>query len=69
MIVIISKTMVSEPAKEAIKKFLVIFEAAPVNRAVIEKVLASEFKDFEDAALYVSARHAGKDELQNTGRQ
>lgn len=60
---IVSKAMGSEPAKEAIKKLLVIFEVALVNRAVIEKALASEFKDFEDAVLYASACHAGVDAI------
>lgn len=60
---IVSKALGSETAKEAIKKLLAIFEVAPVNRAVIEKALASNFKDFEDAMLYASAFHARVDTI------
>ncbi len=60
---LISKTIGSKPAKGAIKKLLAIFEIALVNRAVIEKALANEFKDFEDAVLYASAYHAGVDAI------
>jgi hypothetical protein len=32
-----------------------LFEVAPVNRAVIEAALSSEFQDFEDSVLHESA--------------
>ncbi|MCX5806958.1 MAG: PIN domain-containing protein [Proteobacteria bacterium] len=60
---IVSKAMGSEQAKEAIKKLLVIFQVALVNRVVIEKALASDFKDFEDAVLHASACYAGVDAI------
>jgi predicted nucleic acid-binding protein len=60
---IVSKAMGPETAKDAIKKLLTIFEVAPVNRAVIERAMASEFKDFEDAVLYASACHSGVDAI------
>ena len=60
---IVSKSMGSDPAKEAIKKLLTIFDVAPANRAVIESALAAEFKDFEDAVLYASGDYAGVDAI------
>ena len=60
---IVAKTIGPEPAKNAIKKLLAIFEVAPVNRAVIESALAGTFKDFEDALLYESANHTGIDAI------
>ena len=60
---IVSKAMGPETAKEAIKKLLAIFEVAPVNRAVLEMALASDFRDFEDAVLYASACHTGVDAI------
>jgi predicted nucleic acid-binding protein len=60
---IVSKAMGPKTAKDAIKKLLTIFDVALINRAVIEKALESEFKDFEDAVLYSSACYAGVDAI------
>lgn len=46
-------------ARQAIEKLLLLFEIAPVNRAVLATALRLEFNDFEDAVLHEAGRHAG----------
>ena len=41
-------------AMEEINKLMTLFEIAPVNRAVLDAALLSEFKDFEDAVVHES---------------
>ena len=52
-----SKTMGTKKAKKEIGKMMMLFEIAPVNRAILEEALSSDFKDFEDAVVYSSAVH------------
>lgn len=46
-------------AKEEINKLTMLFEVAPVNRAVLDAALLSEFKDFEDAVVHEAALYQG----------
>ncbi|HEX7366770.1 MAG TPA: PIN domain-containing protein [Pelobium sp.] len=50
-------------AKEKIKKFRVLCEIWDLSALTIDKGLNSEFKDFEDALQYFSAKDAGCDFL------
>lgn len=58
-----SKTVGTARAQEEIRKLLTIFEVAPVNRPVLESVLAAEFNDFEDAVIHEAACHVGADAI------
>lgn len=54
---IVKKAIDAAQSELAIRKLLMLFEIAPVNRAVIESALSSGFTDFEDGVLHESARH------------
>ena len=49
-----SKVIGASSAIEEINKLLMLFEVAPVNRAVLDAALTSGFKDFEDAVVHES---------------
>jgi len=49
-----SKVIGADSAIEEINKLLMLFEVAPVNRAVLDAALTSGFKDFEDAVVHES---------------
>jgi predicted nucleic acid-binding protein len=49
------KVIGADSAMEEINKLMVLFEVAPVNRAVLEAALSSQFNDFEDAVVNESA--------------
>ena len=49
------KVIGSGNAVEKINNLMKLFETAPVNRAVLDAALSSDFKDFEDAVVYESA--------------
>ena len=53
------KVMGAASAKEEINKLTMLFEVAPVNRAVLDAALLSEFKDFEDAVVHEAAWYQG----------
>jgi predicted nucleic acid-binding protein len=53
------KVMGAASAKEEINKLTMLFEVAPVNRAVLDAALLSEFKDFEDAVVHEAALYQG----------
>jgi len=53
------KAMGAASAKEEINKLTMLFEVAPVNRAVLDAALLSEFKDFEDAVVHEAALYQG----------
>lgn len=53
------KTTGREAAAISIRRLIVLFEVAVVDRAVIETALGNEMTDFEDAVLYESARRFG----------
>lgn len=54
-----SKVIDAASAKEEINKLTMLFEVAPVNRAVLDAALVSEFKDFEDAVVHEAALYQG----------
>jgi len=56
---LLSKHTNSKNALKSINTLMNIFEIAQVNRRVIERAMASEFSDFEDAVLHESAAQAG----------
>ena len=45
------KVVGDDSALEEINKLMMLFEIAPVNRAVLDAALKSGFKDFEDAVV------------------
>ena len=49
-----SKVVGADSAIEEINKLMMLFEVAPVNRAVLDAALSSGFKDFEDAVVHES---------------
>ena len=49
------KVIGDHSAMEEINKLLKLFEIAPVNRAVLDTAVTSDFKDFEDAVVHESA--------------
>ena len=49
-----SKVIGADAAIEEINKLMMLFEVAPVNRAVLDAALTSGFKDFEDAVVHES---------------
>lgn len=51
------KVIGADSAIEEINKLLKLFEVAPVNRAVLDSALSSDFQDFEDAVLHESATY------------
>jgi predicted nucleic acid-binding protein len=50
-------------AKEKIRKFKVLVDTAEVNDRILNKGLASDFKDFEDALQYYCAMETACDVL------
>lgn len=54
-----TKAIGADRAHREIRKLLMLFEIAPVSRAVLESSLELKFSDFEDAVLHETARHAG----------
>ena len=55
---LLSKFESSEKVKEKLRKFKIISEISDLNEKVIEKGLASDFEDFEDALQYYCALKA-----------
>ena len=53
------KTLGKASAAKQIRQLLVLFEVAPVTRAVLDAALASKTSDFEDAVLAEAALQAG----------
>lgn len=53
------KTAGKQAATKQIRQLLVLFEVAPVTRAVLDAALASKTSDFEDAVLAEAALQAG----------
>jgi predicted nucleic acid-binding protein len=60
---LLSKFESSEKVKEKLRKFRIISEVSDLDEITIEKGLASEFKDFEDALQYHCALKAECDIL------
>lgn len=60
---LLSKFENSENVKEKLRKFRIISEVSDLDEITIEKGLASDFKDFEDALQYHCALKADCDIL------
>ena len=60
---LLSKFESSENVKEKLRKFRIISEVSDLDEVTIEKGLASDFKDFEDALQYHCALKADCDIL------
>lgn len=58
-----AKAAGKQPAIKHLRELLVLFEVAPVTRAVLEGALASRTSDFEDAVLAHAALHASVDAI------
>ena len=58
-----AKVLGSQRSLDEVRKLLVIFEIAPVNRLVLEKALDLGFSDFEDAVLHEAARQVGAEAI------
>jgi predicted nucleic acid-binding protein len=58
-----TKAIGKNESQKKIKDLITLFEIAPVNRAVIEDALKSNFSDFEDAVIYQAANHAGAEAI------
>jgi predicted nucleic acid-binding protein len=56
---LLRKALSTHEATQIIKKLLVLFDIAPVNRIVLESALEEGFVDFEDAVLQAAAIHSG----------
>ena len=49
----------ADGARTQVQRLLGIFDVAPVGKAVLSDALMLPFRDYEDAVLHESARHAG----------
>jgi predicted nucleic acid-binding protein len=63
-----AKVLGSQRSLDEVRKLLVIFEVAPVNRPVLERALDLGFSDFEDAVLHEAARQAGVEAIVTRNR-
>lgn len=50
------KVLSAAQTQEEMQKLLRLFEVAPVNKAVLQAAVTSEFSDFEDAVVHESAK-------------
>jgi predicted nucleic acid-binding protein len=57
------KALGTRHGQEHVGKLLSLFEIAPVNRAVLEGALTSNFTDFEDSVIHEAALHMGMQAL------
>lgn len=60
---IASRNRGKNAADQMMRDLLMLFEVAPVNRAVLEGAVVSGFGDFEDAVLHEAGRSVGADAL------
>jgi len=58
---LLSQSLTSSQARDALRKLIALFEIATVNRLVIERALGSKINDFEDALLAEAGQMAGVD--------
>lgn len=52
-----------ERGRKELRKLLMLFDVAPLNRLVLERAVASEVADFEDAVIHESAVQLGADAI------
>ncbi len=58
---LLTQSLPTAKARDAIRKLITLFEIATVNRPVIERALGSKIIDFEDAVLVAAGQMAGVD--------
>ncbi|MEO6193721.1 MAG: PIN domain-containing protein [Thermoanaerobaculia bacterium] len=58
-----AKALGAQKALTEVRKLLVLFEIAPVNRPILENALESDFSDFEDSVLHEAALQVGADAI------
>lgn len=58
---LIAKDLGAARAHAEMRKLMMLFEIAAINRQVLESALGKHFADFEDAVLHESAKYAGAD--------
>lgn len=58
---LLAKGLTPKRARGYLQSLFKVYHVASVNRAVLSDALESDFKDYEDAVLYQSARHAKLD--------
>ncbi len=63
-----AKVLGSQRSLDEVRKLLVIFEIAPVNRPVLERALDLGFSDYEDAVLHEAARQSGAEAIVTRNR-
>jgi predicted nucleic acid-binding protein len=57
------KALGAHQAQKHVGNLLLLFEIAPVNRAVLEGALHSRFEDLEDAVIHEASIHVGMEAL------
>jgi len=60
---LLSQSLKTSQARDALRKLIALFEIATVNRLVIERALGSKINDFEDAILAEAGQMAGVDSI------
>lgn len=60
---LLQKQLSRKSADKHLKNLLKIFHVAPVNRAILEDAMESNFKDYEDSVLHQSAKHSRLDAI------
>lgn len=60
---LVTKAKGYEPAKDALRSLLLLFEIATVNGEILGRALNGAFRDYEDAVIYEAAKNAGVDML------
>ena len=60
---LLTQSLPTSKARNALRKLISLFEIATVNRPVIERALDSKISDFEDAVLDEAGQMAGVDSV------
>ena len=60
---LLTQSLPTSNARDALRKIISLFEIATVNRPVIERALGSKIHDFEDAVLDEAGNMAGVDSI------
>lgn len=60
---LLGQSLCEEEARATIRRLLALFGIAAVNRIVLDAACEGSMRDFEDAVLAESARHAGADRI------
>jgi predicted nucleic acid-binding protein len=60
---LIGQSLPQREARAALRKLLELFDVAPVNRAVLERALTMNLRDYEDAVLVVAGELVGAEAI------